>query len=257
IALSDDGVGSLWRHAYHVPVVAAALRWGRGGVLAALAAILLYTPFVLPALERAGPPPAVLEALVTLTLLLGVGVACGALAAGVHRERMRYEALVAVQRAVDGDAPLDVVLVRLRACLEGRLGGIVSLAVRDGERVALAGGATLAATSPVARVLSAGAPVYVPDLGGATRPRRCFVAPLRDGGGPAGALALERDGDIGGGERRALRALATHVGLALENARLAARQRRFADELAEKVTAATRHVVEMDRMKSDFVAIAS
>jgi signal transduction histidine kinase len=51
--------------------------------------------------------------------------------------------------------------------------------------------------------------------------------------------------------------LAAHIGLALENARLAARQRRFADELAEKVTAATRHVVEMDRMKSEFVAIAS
>jgi len=47
------------------------------------------------------------------------------------------------------------------------------------------------------------------------------------------------------------------VGLALENARLAARQRRFAEELADKVSAATRHVVEMDRMKSDFVAIAS
>jgi len=40
IALSDAGVGSLWRHAYHVPVVLAALRWGAGGVLAALAALL-------------------------------------------------------------------------------------------------------------------------------------------------------------------------------------------------------------------------
>jgi signal transduction histidine kinase len=58
-------------------------------------------------------------------------------------------------------------------------------------------------------------------------------------------------------ERRALVGLAAHVGLALENARLAARQRRFADELAEKVTAATRQVMEMDRMKSEFVAIAS
>jgi signal transduction histidine kinase len=68
---------------------------------------------------------------------------------------------------------------------------------------------------------------------------------------------VERAGDIAADERRALRALAAHVGLALENARLAARQRRFADELAEKVTAATRQVVEMDRMKSEFVAIAS
>jgi len=260
IALSDAGVGSLWRHVYHVPVVLAALRWGAGGVLAALAAMLLYTPFVLPALERSGPSPAVLEALVTLGLLLGVGVSSGALAAGVRRQRARYETLVAVQRAVDGDAPLEVALVRLRACLEGRLGGLVGLAVRDGERVALAGAAALAPGSPVARVLGAGAPLYVPDLGcggGGGRRRRCFVAPLVGRGGTTGALAVERGADIGADERRALLALATHVGLALENARLAARQRRFAEELAEKVSAATRHVVEMDRMKSDFVAIAS
>ena len=257
IALSDAGAGSLWRHAYHVPVVVASLRWGGGGVLAALAAMLLYTPFVLPALERGGPSRAVLEGLITLALLLGVGVSSGALAAGVRRQRARYQTLVAVQRAVDGEAPLDVALVRLRACLEARLGGAVGLAVRDGDRVALAGGAAVAPGSPVARVLAAGGPLFVPDLGGGVRPRRCFVAPLVGRGGTTGALALERQGDIGAEDRRTVLALATHVGLALENARLAARQRRFAEELAEKVTAATRHVVEMDRMKSDFVAIAS
>ena len=257
IAVSEAGVASLWRHAYHVPVVLAALRWGGGGTLAALAAILFYTPFVLPALERAGPSRAVLEALVTLALLLGVGVSSGALAAGGRRQRARYEALVAIQRAVDGDAPLDIVLVRLRACLEARLGGLIGIAVRDGDRLALAGAAALAPGSPVAQVLGSGAPLYVSDLGGGARPRRCFVAPLAGRGGITGALALERRGDIGADERRALLALATHLGLALENARLAARQRRFAEELAEKVTAATRHIVEMDRMKSDFVAIAS
>jgi two-component system sensor histidine kinase KdpD len=83
------------------------------------------------------------------------------------------------------------------------------------------------------------------------------VAPLGGRGSAVGALAVERAGDITADERRSLLALAAHVGLALENARLAARQRRFADELAEKVTAATRQVVEMDRMKSEFVAIAS
>ena len=257
IALSDAGAGSFWRHAYHVPVVAASLRWGGGGVLAALAAMLLYTPFVLPALERGGPSRAVLEGLVTLALLLGVGVSSGALAAAVRRQRARYETLVAVQRAVDGEAPLDVALGRLRACLEARLAGAVGLAVREGDRVALAGGAAVAPGSPVARVLVAGGPLFVPDLGGGARPRRCFVAPLVGRGGTTGALALERQGDIGAEDRRTVLALATHVGLALENARLAARQRRFAEELAEKVTTATRHVVEMDRMKSDFVAIAS
>jgi signal transduction histidine kinase len=257
IALSDAGAASLWRHAYHVPVVVAALRWGARGVLVAVTAMLLYTPFVLPALERSGPSPAVLEALVTLALVLGVGVSSGALAAGVRLQRARYETLVAVQRAVDAEVPLDVALLRLRACLEGRLGGGIGLAVRDGERVALAGGATLAPGSPVARVLGAGAPLYVPDLGGGVGPRRGFVAPLVGRGGTTGVLALERRGDIGPDERRTLLAVATHVGLALENARLTARQRRFAEELADKVSAATRHVVEMDRMKSDFVAIAS
>ena len=83
------------------------------------------------------------------------------------------------------------------------------------------------------------------------------MAPLSGRGGVVGALAVERAGDISADERRWLPVLAAHVSLALENARLTARQRRFADELAEKVTAATRHVVEMDRMKSEFVAIAS
>jgi signal transduction histidine kinase len=99
--------------------------------------------------------------------------------------------------------------------------------------------------------------LFAPDLGGARMPRRCFVVPLVGRGGTTGALALEREGDIGIEERRAVQALARYVGLALENARLVARQRRFAEELAEKVSTATRHVVEMDRLKSDFVAIAS
>ena len=257
IALSDAGAASLWRHAYHVPTVVAALRWGGAGVVAALAAVLLYAPFVLPALERSGPTPAVVEGLLTFAVLLGVGVLSAGLAAGARRQRARYDTLLAVQRAVDGDAPLDVALLRLRACLEARLGGAVGLALADGARLAVAGGGAIVPGSAVARVVAAGAPLFVPDLGGGDRPRRCFVAPLRGRIGANGALALERDGDVGGDERRALLALAAHVGLALENARLAARQRRFAEELGEKVAAATRQVMENDRMKSDFVAIAS
>ena len=257
VALSDAGPASLWRHVYHVPVALAALRWGGRGVLVALAALLLYAPFVLPALERHGLTPAVLEGLVTFALLLGVGVSSAALATGARRQQARYEALAAVQRAVEGDAALDVLVTRLRGVLEIRLGGAVGLVVRDGERLVVAGAATVVPRSPVARVLVSGGPLFVPDLGGAPRPRRAFVAPMTGRGGIVGALALERCGDIGDDERGALRALARHVGLAVENARLAARQRRFAEELAEKVRAATREVVEMDRMKSEFVAIAS
>ncbi len=257
IAHSGAEAASLWRHAYHLPVVVAALRYGRGGVLAALAAVLLYSPFVLPALEREGATPAVVEGLFTFVLLLGVGVLSAALAGVAERQRARYETLATVQRAVDGDTPLDLALARLRACLQARLDATVGLVVHDGTRLALAGGATVARGSAVARVLASGAPLFVPHGGGPGPRRRCFVAPLGGRGGVVGALAVERTGDIPADERRWLPLLAVHVGLALENARLAARQRRFADELAEKVTAATRHVVEMDRMKSEFVAIAS
>jgi two-component system sensor histidine kinase KdpD len=257
IAQSGAEAASLWRHAYHVPTVVAALRHGGGGVLAALTAVLLYAPFVLPALEREGVTPAVLEGLLTFALLLGVGVLSAALARGARRQRERYETLVTVQRALDGDPPLDLALARLRACLQSRLGATVGLVVHDGTRLSLAGGTMVARGSAVARVLASGAPLFVPHVGGRGPIRRCFVAPLGGRGGVVGALAVERTGDISADERRWLPLLAAHVSLTLDNARLAARQRRFADELAEKVTAATRHVVEMDRMKSEFVAIAS
>jgi two-component system sensor histidine kinase KdpD len=237
--------------------VAAALRYGVGGVLAALAAVLLFAPFVLPALERDGPTPMVLEGLLTFALLLGVGVLSAALAGGARRQRARYETLATVQRALDGDTPLDLALARLRACLQARLDASVGLVLHDGTRQVVAGGATVARGSAVARVLASGAPLFVPHGDGPGLLRRCFVAPLAGRGGVVGALAVERAGDIPADERRWLPVLAAHVSLTLENARLAARQRRFADELAEKVTAATRHVVEMDRMKSEFVAIAS
>jgi signal transduction histidine kinase len=105
--------------------------------------------------------------------------------------------------------------------------------------------------------MTTGEPAFVPDAGGGRRPRRVFVTPLLAGGRPLGALALERAGELGGDERAALEALGAHIGLALENAQLAARQRRFADELAQKVAEATRRLEELDRAKSSFVAIAS
>jgi len=248
---------SIWRHAYHVPVVAASLHSGGGGVVASLAAALLYAPFVLPALEREGATPPVVEGLLTIVLVLAVGVLSSCLASGARRERGRHETLATVQRALDGDTPLDLAVARLRACLQSRLEAAVGLAVHDGTRLAVAGGASVGRGSAVARVLVGGAPLLVSHKPSGEPLRRTFVAPLGGRGGVVGALAVERVGDIPADERRWLTALASHVGLALENARLAARQRRFADELAEKVTAATRHVVEMDRMKSEFVAIAS
>ena len=258
LALSADGAASLWRHAYHVPVVVAALRYGGRGVLVALAAVLLYAPFVIPSLERSGPSGEVLEGLVTFAMLLGSGVLSAALAIGVRRQRGRFETLVAVQRSLEGEAPMSA--RRSPDCARAwRCGSTPTLDWRS--RMAAAWRWPAAWRWRRARrwptCSASGEPLFVADAGGVARPRRCFVTPLGAGGPTTGALAIERAGDIGPDERRALLTLAAHLGLALENARLAARQRRFGDELAEKVAAATERVVEIDRLKSEFVALAS
>jgi len=72
-----------------------------------------------------------------------------------------------------------------------------------------------------------------------------------------GVLAVERKGELSLAERATLQAVGAHLGLALENARLVSRQRRFASELAERVATARRELEELDRAKSAFVAIAS
>jgi len=65
------------------------------------------------------------------------------------------------------------------------------------------------------------------------------VVLLTSGGETVGALAVERLGDVSREERDALVGFGVGVGLALDNARLAARQRRFAEELEHKVGEAT------------------
>jgi hypothetical protein len=142
LALADDPVISLWRHAYHFPIGAAALAYGGPGILIALAAVLLYSPFVIPALERSGLSGDVPEGLVTVAMLLGSGVLSAALAIGVRRQRGRFDTLVAVQRTLEGEVPLPVALGRLRACLATRLDADVGLAVQDGVHAVVAGGWT-------------------------------------------------------------------------------------------------------------------
>jgi signal transduction histidine kinase len=251
--------GTLWRHLYLAPVVIAGVRFGGpAGVVTALAAVLLFGPVVLREIERAGPTRAVLEGLVTFAVLLLAGALTGALAARARRQRGRYEALLAAQRAVAEPAPLAIVLMRLRAELQPRLDadaiGIV-LVERDGAVVS--GAERMADDSLAARVIADGEPLFVPDAGGGSRPRRVLVVPLTSGGRTVGALALERHGDIGREERDAVAGLGAALGLALDNARLAARQRRFAKELEQKVGEATARLAEMDRLKSELVALAS
>jgi signal transduction histidine kinase len=148
--------------------------------------------------------------------------------------------------------------MRLRACLMARIESeALALVARDGERIVLAGGHVLAHDSLVARTLASGRPEFVPHTGADGPPRRCLAVPLLAGGETVGILAIERHGEIDKAERAAVERLGAHVGLALENSRLASRQRRFTEELAAKVGEATRHLEETDRMKSIFLAVAS
>ena len=251
IVFAQDAA-SPWRHAYLIPVVVAAVMSGpAGGAASAVVAVLCYTPIVLPQIERAGLTNAALESISTVVALVAAGGLAGTLAARIRRHRSRYATLLAVQRALAEEAPLDLALGRLRACLEARLApASLALAARDGEGYVVAGGDQIAAGSVMATVLDGGEAVFVPSVAAAGPPRRLFVAPVTAAGRTLGALAVEREADIGAEERAALLSLGAHVGLALENARLASRQRRFAAELQTQVAEAT-------RMKSDFVAIAS
>ena len=259
VALEDGGPASLLRHAYLVPVLAGALRFGAvGGGLAAMAAVLLSAPFVLPEIERSGLTAEAVEGLVTFAVLGLVGVLSGVLRTRAGRQGRRYEVLVTIQRTLADEATLDVSLARLRAALAGRLRvDEIAIVARDADRLVVAGGDRVVEGSLVARVLDGGGPVFVEDTGGSGRPRRAFATPLVSGGDILGALAVERKGEISVGERATLEAIGAHVGIALENARLVSQQRRFAVELAERVAMARRELEELDRAKSAFVAIAS
>jgi two-component system sensor histidine kinase KdpD len=259
LALEGGGPASLIRHAYFLPVVVSALRFGtRGGALAAGAAVLLGAPFVLPEIERSGLTTAALEALVTFAVLALVGGLSGALRTHASHHRRRYEVLATIHRTLAAEVTLDVALARLHATLNGRLGfDDLALVARAGTQIVVAGGDRVVTGSLAGRVLDAGAPEFVRNAGSAGRPRRAFATPLVAGGQSIGVLAVERKREISAEERASLEALGAHVGLALENARLTSRQRHFAAELAEKVSAARRELEELDRAKSAFVAIAS
>jgi len=259
LAAFDPVAGTSWRHFYLVPVVLAGIRRGvAAGVVAALGAVLLFGPVVLREIEGRGATRAVVDGLVTLGVLPLAGALTGALAARARCQRRRYEALLAAQRVVAADAPLPVVLARLRAVLTHRLGAdALGLVLAEPGGPLVCGGDRLDRVSVAARVLDRGEPAFVRDSGGGPRPRRVLVVPLTAAGITIGALALERLGDIAREERDALAGLGAALGLALENARLAARQRRFGDELERKIGEATSRLAEMDRLKSELVALAS
>ena len=258
IAMVDPRPDALLRHAYLVVVIVAAVSGGVawGSVTAGLA-VLLHAPLVLAHVEHAGLTSHAVEGLASFVVLLAAGASTGALATWAGRERGRYDTLVRVQQALAGDATLDTATDRVRAIVAmGARDAEVGLLVRDGGREITAG-VLAASRADIDRVLAAGGARFFADLGNGPRPCRAVLAPIMVAGDVVGVLSIARVGEIGRGERAAIVALGAYLGLALENARLAAAQRRFAEELATQVAAATREVHAIDQAKSAFVAVAS
>ena len=256
VIMASVGGGSPVRHAYVLPIIGAALRFGLGAaVVVAAAAALCYAPFVLPDVERAGFTDRAADGVASFAIFILVGVLVGIASARSRLDHRHYAAALAIQRTIVDGVRLEDMLERVRRILQPVLKmDEIGILVLEGPHRVAAGSLPI----PVVHgVLATGVPRFVPDAGGLPRPRRQLVAPLVGGGDPVGVLAVERAGELGRTEQAGIVTLAAHLGLALENARLVSRQRRFSDELSEKIAAATRRLEEMDRAKSTFVATAS
>ena len=259
IVALTGGAGAIARYAFLVPIVAGAARFGfGGGLVTAVAAVLLYALFVLPSIERQGFDRAAAEGLVTFVILLLGGTLTGALTTRASRERQRYDAVLAIQRALADEDDLEAALLRVSDVLRALFAAHeVALTIRDGDRCVAGGSASIARHPATGSTLQDGTPRFVSDVGGESRPRRLVAVPVAAGREAIGVVAVTRYADFAPGERTALLTLGACIGLALENARLVRRQRRFAEELADKIARATERLAETDRAKSMFVATAS
>lgn len=268
------GPASGFRHLYLAPTLWAALRFGGlGGGSGGLLAALLYAPFVLPAIERDGLTAEAVEGLISLALFLFVGSVTGALARRARTRAARVQLLLSLQGALTGGERLrdllEEVVRQLQTALEAEAVAIVlaggaepTVAARGAE-----GPGAVAEDSAARWVLRAGESLFVSDLESDRRfgapwrsagpPRRALLVPLGAREGRLGVLAIERRGEFPRALRAAVETLALALALGIDNACLAERQRRFADELEEKVAAATHRLRELDRAKSDFVSIVS
>jgi signal transduction histidine kinase len=270
---STGEASSALRHLYLVPVLWAALRSGSaaGGLMGLLAG-LLHAPLALAAVERWGLESRTVEGLVALGMPLVFGWVVGRLAEQSRSRGARLEAVLDMQRALRHDAPLEARMAEAAARMREALGvervGLV-IAHGSGEAVWASAppGAAFDPRSAAGWTLAHGGPVEAEDLardprfpevvGGDSTPRRALVLPLDPGSGPIGALALERAGDLPAATRAAAREMAVHMALAVENAQMLLRQQRFAQELEEKVAAATARLTGIDRAKSEFLAVVS
>ncbi len=278
---TDPGPAPALRHAYLIPVLWGALRFGRqGGALASLLALLLYALVVLPAIEAEGLTRDTLDGLVSLGWLAGIGPLVGTLVSHARAGAERYDTLLTLQQTLGGDGSLHHVLsaaaeqvrlslraaaVTLAVAVEGADPVVVRRYKEEKASQTITPG--LGRDSAAAWVWGWGRSLFIPDLesdpclGGdglaPGYPRRALLVPLLAQAESIGVMVVERIGELSGGERAAIEALALQLALGIENARLVHRQRRFAEELEEKVAAATQKLRELAQAKSDFVSIVS
>lgn len=247
IAAGAGDDGAPLRHLYLLPALWAALaRGAHGGALVGLLAGLLQAPLIFPLIERAGLSRLVVDALVSLTIPLAMGLTVGRLVDQSRGRGAQLGALLEIQRSLAGETALYGRLAEVAALTRRALGvDRVRLLLDAGD------GAPLTASAPDASQLEAGA------SGDSATPCRRLVLPLDAGHGPMGALTIERHGDLGAAARGASQALVLHLALAVENARLTECQRRFAQELEDKVARATQRLREIDQAKSEFLSVVS
>jgi signal transduction histidine kinase len=273
MALDTDPAPSVARHLYLGPTLWAALMLGgHGGGLIGVVAGLLQAPFTLAAMERLKLGPQIVDGLVSMVMPATLGCVVGALVSQSRARAERLKAVLGLQESMGRDAPLqerlDLAAERVRAALGAER---VALAVGRGEgtwMVASApGGLVLDERSAVKWVLRERRPLFARDLERDPRfvrvgtagpsPVRGLVLPLGPGAGAAGALAVERAGGFSLAARSSARELALHLALAVENAHLTLRQRRFTEELEQKVAAATERLRQLDQAKTEFVSVVA
>jgi len=249
IALRAVGIEQMpaLQNVYLVPVLWAALTRGTlGGVLAGLVAGLVQSLSIFPFIELVGLSWPALGGLLALSTPLTLGLTVGRL---VDRDRGRgaqLDALLSIQRSLADSALLTERLATVAELTRSALEvDRVRLVLETGHDASVAASAPQS-YRPAEHVPSAGA-----------TPCRRLVLGLDAGQGPVGALIIERDGDLPTATRGLADALALHLSLALENARLTERQRHFAQELEEKIAGATRRLRELDQAKNEFLSIAS
>jgi len=238
---------SLLPHLYLLPALGAALARGvTGGGLVGLLAGLVQALSVFPLIERAGPSWSAVDGIVSLSTPLTLGLTVGRLVDQSRGRGAQLDALLDIQRSLAGQGPLGQRLAVVAELTRRALGV-------DRVRLVLESGGTdrIAASAPEDFRPAESLPKA------AATPCRQLVLPLDAGQGPAGALIVERDGDLSMATRSVARALALHLTLAIENAQLTERQRHFAHELEEKVAGATRRLRDLDQAKNEFLTIAS